>query len=39
MGIGGGVRVLINDLKPYTEEPTAIALPLKRDTGLGGVDV
>lgn len=39
MGIGGGVRVLINDLKPYTDEPTAIAIPLKRDTGLGGVDV
>ena len=32
MGIGGGTRVLINDLKPDREGDTAIAINLKRDT-------
>jgi len=39
MGIGGGARVLINDLKPYTDEPTAIAVTLERNAGLDGVKV
>lgn len=36
MGVGGGVRILINDIKPTGEE-TAIALNIKRDKGLDGI--
>ncbi len=39
MGIGGGARVLINDMKPHSEEPTAVAITLPRDEGLGGVKI
>ena len=39
MGIGGGVRVLINDLKPSREEDTAIAINLKRDIGVKDVKI
>lgn len=39
MGIGGGVRVLINDLKPSREEDTAIAINLKRDIGVKDVEI
>mgnify|MGYP001566525066 CR=1 FL=1 len=40
MGIGGGERVLINDVKPYNPDvPTAIAINLKRDVGLGEVNI
>jgi len=39
MGVSGGVRVLINDLKPNKEEPTAIAVNLKRNQGIGDIDV
>ena len=34
MGATRGQRVLINDLKPSIEMPTAIAINLKRDEGL-----
>lgn len=34
MGIGGGVRYIINDYKPNNSEPTAIAIIIKRDEGL-----
>ena len=39
MGIGGGVRVLINDKKPYAEFETASAINLQRDVGIGSVKV
>lgn len=39
MGIGGGARVIINDLKPDSKEPTAIAISLERNEGLSGVEV
>jgi hypothetical protein len=39
MGIGGGVRVLINDLKPNSEEPTAIAFNLKRNDGISEISI
>ena len=39
MGIGGGVRVLINDLKPSREEDTAISINLKRDIGVKDVEI
>ena len=39
MGIGGGVRVLINDLKPGNEEETAVAINLKRDKGINKIEI
>jgi ribonucleotide monophosphatase NagD (HAD superfamily) len=39
MGIGGGVRVLINDYKPESTEETAIAITIKRDVGIGKIDI
>ena len=39
MGIGGGARVLINDLKPDRDGDTAIAINLKRDIGVGNVKI
>ena len=39
MGIGGGPRVLINDLKPDREGDTAIAINLKRDIGVKDVEI
>lgn len=39
MGIGGGIRVLINDRKPDSEEDTAIAINLTRNKGFDKVDV
>ena len=39
MGIGGGVRVLINDLKPGSDEETAVAFNIKRDEGIDKIDV
>ena len=33
MGVGSGRRILINDLKPYSKEPTAVAINLERDKG------
>lgn len=38
-GIGGGKRILINDLKPDSDEPTAIAVNLRRNVGLENVNV
>jgi len=35
MGIGGGVRVLINDRKKNNESDTAIAINLTRNVGIG----
>jgi hydroxymethylpyrimidine pyrophosphatase-like HAD family hydrolase len=40
MGVTGGVRVLINDTKPDKEtDPTAISINIKRNNGIGGVNV
>jgi hypothetical protein len=39
MGIGGGARVLINDLKPDRPGDTATAINLKRDTGVGNLEI
>ena len=39
MGIGGGARVLINDLKPDRAGDTAIAINLKRDIGIKDVEI
>lgn len=39
MGIGGGVRVLINDLKPGSDEETAIAFNIKRDEGIDKIEI
>ena len=39
MGIGGGTRVLINDLKPDRPGETAIAINLQRDTGVKDVKI
>lgn len=38
LGIGGGVRVLINDRKPNSFDATAKAISLERNTGLEGVN-
>lgn len=39
LGIGGGVRVLINDTKPDSDDPTAIAIVVKRNEGLSSVEI
>jgi FMN phosphatase YigB (HAD superfamily) len=40
MGIGGGQRILINDIKPsYPDIPMAVAINLERDKGLGEVNI
>lgn len=39
MGVGGGTRVLINDLKNDSKMDTAIAINLKRNEGLKNVKI
>jgi hypothetical protein len=39
MGVGRGQRILINDLKRGSTEPTAIAICVPRNEGLVNVDV
>jgi len=39
MGIGGGQRVLINDLKPNNTESTAIAICLERNKGMEDIKI
>ena len=39
MGLCGGTRVLINDFKPDSDEPTAVAINLKRNEGVTNVKV
>jgi hypothetical protein len=39
MGIGGGVRVLINDYKPDNTEETAVAITLKRNEGINKIEI
>jgi hydroxymethylpyrimidine pyrophosphatase-like HAD family hydrolase len=38
-GIGRGQRVLINDLKPDSEDKTAIAINVIRNTGLSNIEL
>lgn len=37
MGLGGGIRVLINDSKPNSNEETAKAITVERNAGLEGI--
>jgi hydroxymethylpyrimidine pyrophosphatase-like HAD family hydrolase len=39
MGIGGGVRVLINDQKPDSDAETATAITVERNRGLEDVEI
>ena len=39
MGIGGGTRVLINDLKSDSNNPTAYSFCIERNKGIGDLDV
>jgi hypothetical protein len=39
MGIGGGVRVIINDLKENKDFKTAISINLARNEGIKNVDI
>lgn len=39
MGLGGGIRVLINDKKPNSEEDTAICFNLQRNSGVKDVSI
>ena len=39
MGIGGGVRILINDYKPNNTEETAVAITLERDFGISKINI
>ena len=39
MGIGGGARILINDLKPDSNNPTARAINLERNKGIKNVKI
>ncbi len=39
MGVGGGTRILINDLKLNSDQPTALAQNLKRNKGISDLDI
>lgn len=39
MGIGGGIRVIINDKKPDGEYDTALAINLNRNEGINKIDI
>lgn len=39
MGVGGGVRVLINDYKLNSKEPTAIAVNVERNEGIASINI
>jgi len=39
MNCGSGIRVLLNDTKPNTDEDTAIAITVKRNEGLEGIKI
>jgi len=38
-GIGHGDRVIINDLKPDSEYPTAIAITVERNAGISDIEL
>jgi hydroxymethylpyrimidine pyrophosphatase-like HAD family hydrolase len=39
MGVGGGQRILINDLKDHSDEPTAVCFNLVRNKGVGEIEI
>lgn len=39
MGIGGGQRVVINDLKPNSVHPTAMSICVERNKGIETIDI
>ena len=39
MGLGGGTRVLINDNKPDSDNPTALAICIKRNEGISNINL
>ena len=39
LGVGGGIRVLINDKKPSTEKDTAIGITIRRNIGLQDINI
>jgi hypothetical protein len=39
MGLGPGVRILINDIKPEDNSDTAIAINLERNVGISNIDL
>jgi hypothetical protein len=39
MGLGGGSRVLINDMKPGTEKPMIVGINLPRNECLREVEI
>jgi FMN phosphatase YigB (HAD superfamily) len=39
MGIGGGIRYLINDTKPNNDKPTAVAKTVIRDKGIKDIEL
>jgi predicted mannosyl-3-phosphoglycerate phosphatase (HAD superfamily) len=39
MGIGGGQRVLINDLKPNGKDLTAAAICIERNSGIANIEL
>lgn len=39
LGAGNGPRVLVNDLKDYSPEPTAVAVNIVRNSGLEKIDI
>jgi len=39
MGIGGGERIVINDLKTHSDAPTASAYCMKRNKGLEEIEI
>ena len=39
MGVGGGERILINDMKSNSEVPTASCINLKRNEGIKDIDI
>lgn len=39
MGIGGGIRVLINDKKPTHDGDTAISITINRNEGLSNINI
>lgn len=39
MGIGGGDRIIINDMKPNSNTPTAQAICVKRNVGIKNIEL
>lgn len=39
MGVKGGNRILINDMKENSDEPTAIAINIKRNEGIKNINI